>query len=851
MKTGLIKSSLRVVILLAVLAICAAPFGPGGRPAQAQTPGKVVMKLDAGYGGNIKPYSWLPVHVQIENTGSESVQGYLQARFTDAGEIGSYYYPLDLPAGAHKEVALDLYAVGFGYQIEIDYYAEPPGGRPQRLAVDYLNVNTRSANDLLFGVVASAPSAFNALSLLKPVGGDTLVTPLQLKDIPESSLALASLSLLVFCDVDTSPLSQRQVQALTEWVYNGGRLVVCGGPGWQKTSAGLLGLLPLAPNQMQNNTGWQALDQLALANQTLSASQGSPLSAEIEPLTGSAMIATGTLKRGAASTQNGQVNVWEPEVLATSADQPLAVRQKLGNGEVFFLAFDPQRPPFIQWTGMENIFRSWFGFQPATPPWSTGINDWYNAANAAQTLPNLTVPPILFVCGFLMVYVMVLGPLNYIILRRLKRGELAWVTIPGLVLAFSLVVFISGGLTRGQLPILNRLAVVQVWSDDSARFDGLVGVYSPERTLYRLNFGLDAFPHLIPNRPISLGESPEIHQVPSGFQIPNLMVDISGITPIALEGHLPAPDIGAALSIQIDANGAWVDGELYNASPVDLEKAALITPSDAIPLGDLKAGETRSLHQQLVNQVSSPTIIAQPPSGPNQPYIFTPINAGFQTNQIEGMMGTSDFYQDRETYRRYSLLMGLLQNTTKTQSTTSSSGYFLTGWTRQGVLPVSLDGKKSVNQDTTFYIIQVQPALQMQAGELKIPAELFSWKPLDTNGAQPMPYQMYLYGGENYSLEFSVNPAFTFDQVSTLALNLQSPNYVTANQIAVQGLAVSLWDFEQANWVEQPDLLWGNNDIRDPARFVSGSGAIRLKVENSPQNNIVIAASDFTLVVKK
>src|SRR5260370_82991 len=82
------------------------------------------------------------------------------------------------------------------------------------------------------------------------------------------------------------------------------------------------------------------------------------------------------------------------------------------------------------------------------------------------------------------------GPINYLILRRLKRRELAWVTVPALVVVFSAGAYFTGYQVRGGQASLHRLAVVQVWPNaDQAQVDGLVGVFSPRRTAYDVVFG--------------------------------------------------------------------------------------------------------------------------------------------------------------------------------------------------------------------------------------------------------------------------------------------------------------------------------------------------------------------------
>jgi len=839
---------LRPLILLLIFTSLVAGLGLDPihpvRTVHAQViPTGITLTAQAGFGGNFKPNTWIPVFVQIENTSANPSSGFIQIQFIDAGTANVYQYPIDLPAGARKELSLLSYAPSYGYELEVAYYIKQATGILERRAFLVVSASNRSADDLLIGVLASTPSAFNPLNLLKPLNGDTIMIDLNLQDLPEDSQGLASLGMLVFADFDTSALTARQSAALSNWVRGGGRLVVCGGAGWQKTSAGLAGLLPLQPDSLQSNTNWQELITLA-GNDP----ENITTPAEIEILSGSAMIAAVTNLTAVQTSSDILPASWTPKVLAWAGDLPLAVHQQVGHGEVVFISFDPQKPPFRNWDGMDSLYRSWFGSTLNPPIWSKGFSDWYNATYAAETLPNLTVPSIFLICGFLFFYMLLLGPVNFLILRKLKRPELAWVTIPAMVILFSLIILISGGLTRSRLPILNRLAVVQVWPGEnkSARFDGVIGIYSPFRSAYTVDFGSTGLPHLIPDNPTASTNRQEFQLAGSGYQAINFMVDVNAINSIAIEGSLPAPAISPKLSIQIGELETRLTGSITNLTDFDLINAALITPGGAVTLGDLKAGETIALNESVpANPVSLDPNIPQLPllplgskPGPLLPTAGTP-------GQIEAMMGTADFFSDRATYRRYTLLMAAVQNS---YYAISGSGYYLTGWSTKPVLPATLSGEKTENQDTTFYIIQVQPDTQISPGLISIPPGLFSVKTIDATGLYPYSQGYYLYGGEFITLEFSLNPAIPFKSVQGLTLNLDSPEYILT---PVENMVFRLWDFKESEWVELPDLIWSANQIGAPDRFVAADGTIRLRLENSDQNYISINSISVNMVIEK
>ena len=187
---------------------------------------------------------------------------------------------------------------------------------------------------------------------------------------------------------------------------------------------------------------------------------------------GSLIIATGALKSGA-----------QPVVV--EAGTPLVVRQPHGFGEVYFLGFDPAA--LAQWDGLAALYRQIIASEIEKPSWSYGVQDWNTAATAAAMIPNLNLPPVPLICGFVVLYMAAIGPMNYFVVRALKRRELAWITAPLLAVGFMLGAFLVGTLMRGRDPVISRLALVQVWPNaDRARVTGIVGLYAPQRAAYEV-----------------------------------------------------------------------------------------------------------------------------------------------------------------------------------------------------------------------------------------------------------------------------------------------------------------------------------------------------------------------------
>lgn len=782
--------------------------------ALAQQASSITLQASIGFDGNVKPETWVPVWVRIENNGP-GAQGFIQVHFPDSQEKTIYRYPVELPSGARKELIVSVYNPSYAYEAEVAFYTGQ-----QRQANVKLQVNLRTVNDRLIGVAAETPSVFNVLNLIDPPGGDAYVSEVDLVKLPDSALALEALDLIVISGIDSGVMSQAQVQALAGWIANGGRLILFGGPEWQKTTAGFNGmnLLPLQASGTQSVKDWSSFSMLAQSQPEVS---------------GEGIVTTGKVADSA-------------QVLAATKDNvPLIIQRKTGSGEVIFFAVDPAMAPFNRWPGMETLYRYLLGRTMSEPPWHNGISDWYSALNAAQTLPNLSLPPIPLVCGFLVIYVLILGPVNYLIVRKLKRRELGWFTTSGMIIVFSLVVLVSGGLSRSRQPILNRISVLQVWPDsDVARLDGVLGIYSPFRSTYQLDFSGSVIGHGLPNNMSPNNRSLVIYQNAGSGYIPDLRVEVSSIQTVSLEGFIPAPRFEGSLSILVDSSGAALTGRVTNLSELILDKAVLFTSGGKVELGTFQPGETREVRQALNRSLAlQPSLTgiypAKPLPGPSGT-IYSPNFYSRSNYAIEDILGTNDFYSSREIYRMYSFVSSLIYNSYSVPSV--GNEIYLSGWIANPTLPANLHEVNSEVQDTTLILVRFDPSIETTGNEIQLTPEFFSWTPIDTQSSNYSPYQLYFYGSEILSFAYKPTLAIDFSQVSKLVLHLERQGSTGS----VSEVEVYLWDVMQADWEKIPGINWGENEISEPGRFVQPDGTIQVQLKGTGQY-VDISRLDFTL----
>jgi hypothetical protein len=86
------------------------------------------------------------------------------------------------------------------------------------------------------------------------------------------------------------------------------------------------------------------------------------------------------------------------------------------------------------------------------------------------------VPAVPWLASFLIAYIVVVGPVNGIVLGRLRRRELAWITVPAVTAVFTAAAFLGAVGGRPPLGVAARLAY---WVDGFGTEVALVGVRNP------------------------------------------------------------------------------------------------------------------------------------------------------------------------------------------------------------------------------------------------------------------------------------------------------------------------------------------------------------------------------------
>lgn len=629
-------------------------------PSATQAADTVVLSATVGFDGYYKSETWTPVQITVENNGP-NLTGELQFHDTNTPfGVPSvlYRYPLDLPTQSRKQLNVVVPLRG---QSQVAITLADETGQP--ITNKTIKVRPLEYPAVLVGVVASDLSLLNNLSMVNHnTDQERRVAHLTPFDLPNLPQALNGLDLLVFNDVDTSQLTAAQQAALATWVSQGGQLFVGGGPNASQTIAGLTTILPF------NNIQIETLPHPLPAFQKFA-------NAATMPDRGPYVVAIPDLFAG--------------EVIVTENGLPLLIQQSFGLGMLYYSAFDLGLAPLDTLIKRPGFMALIWGFPRSKPNSFVTTLNQDNMRTGLSILSQQTLPDPRLVCLYLLVYVVLIGPLNFIILRIIKRGEWAWITIPVMIICCTATIYIGGFQLRGRQPVLTQIAIVEgSTATNHATITNFSGVYSPSRTDYQLQTSAN---FLVNGLADSVGLTNQLAIIQQGnTHIENLRGDIGGQPAVMLTGATTTPEIVANLTY----DGFDLMGEITNNSPHTLEDATvvIVTPYedeyDYGPQFDIKVARLDHLEpgQKTIDQTAANR-------GRYETFYFKAAESNDRIFVTRDITLRAIFLNDRYTYDEQPIIDEPIA--------------FLVGWIPENPLPTQLTSHTHDEAEDTLVIIQI------------------------------------------------------------------------------------------------------------------------------------------------
>ncbi len=806
---------LSVIVLVSVIGGVLGVF----RVRAAAQSGAIHLSVEAGFQNRFRENRWTPLLISVSNDGPD-VSGELRvvSGNTLGLTAGGYATPVDLPTQSSKQLFLYVAFEVYTQQVQVEL-ATLGGTVLQSVTAPMTRIDKTA---MQYAVITESPTGSIDLTTARG-SGDAYQSDWRIENLPPLASALNTLDALLLTDVDTGKFTTEQRRAIAEWVLSGGHLIVTGGPNWQKTRSGVDNLIPFTANGTVTLNSVNAfIDYAGIPSDQLTA--------------GSVIVAQG-------------LPTADAKVLVQQDNVPLLVRGRYGQGTVDYLTADPGLEPFRSWTHRAAVWQNVLGSAARSPGWSQEVVNVGEAAQAANFVKGLRLPDIFQLAAFLGVYILLIGPVNYVVLRAIRRLEWAWFSIPIIILLTSIAAYVTGFSLRGTQATINRMSLVQVWpGSDQARVDGVVGVLAPRRAIYSVAAAQGLTLRTLSSDPFNTDALSSI-KVNEGltYGSDSVPVDAGLSAAFATSGYIPAPAIDSSATVQILDDGRLaVKGRVQNTTNLAFTDALVLVMGTTFPIGALNPGEERAFEfpvkpldnaSPAFNDVNSPvygrSYTASSNNNERNKTLRELLNSGYVAAPTRGGVTQND---SQEVNRRAKFLAGM--TTDGDLGTGRGVDVYLAAWNASSPVGISLRDSPFVSEDTTLYLFKLKSVVSaVQNGGngniVRLTPGYMIWSPLGTTGQRAYtPYNLYLSNNEQAAFQYNPIAEAQLANVSALILETRRSS-ISTNAV------MSVWDWKAAQWVDLPEqdnstrTTYTINDVNDLARFIGPQNAVRVQVQPS------------------
>ena len=780
-------------------------------PALAQTNG-IEMKAYAAYDGYFKYGEWLPVWVELSNQGQD-VEADVRIQVNGSQGSTVFSVPVSLPSGSRKRFPVYVLANNFSRELEVRLVSQK-----QALATQKVTVRPQPNITYLVGIISPERGALSLLTgiQLPDQNRPKAFTDLALTDLPDRSEGMRSFDTLILNSTDTSQLSPDQANALLSWVHLGGRLVLGGGASAAQTFAGLPEELKLV--SLQGTLEVESESVASLADFT---------GAEAIRSQGPYLAAIG---------QPGKIPAGEGRLLAGTEALPLVFERILGGGRVTFIAFDLSGVPFNGWAGTQKFWETLLGpgsTYPQNMPFDVSLRQM--RANqlyyAISNIPALDLPSVQGLTLLLIIYILMVGPVNYLVLRWRNRLHWAWITIPAITILFTAGAFSIGYAMRGTDLVLNQIALVEAKPGGTASVSSFLGLFSPRQQSYEIKVlgeglvspmnGYDTNSFGPGEGGITTGGGEMVFVQDQPSRIQGLTVNQFSMQSFMSEDTWQNfGSITGKLEMQSEA----LVGTVRNDTQVLIKDVVVAFQNRFVRLGDLQPGQEAKVDLGLGN-------LPTDRFGPPLSYRI------FQEDNPNGQ-------PSRETELKTNILNSVFDSGVPWSKLISSSSFggggsaqsnnlIVFGWINQAPPEVEVSDNL-LSRTTTALVYSGLEYSFVNNGLISMPVGMVSGTvttmPRDSGTCGPNGTASVNMGIGEAEFEFQVPSEVMEAQVRTLKLNLWRDS---GGEFSFP--AVTVWDWEANNWTTIQAPIQGINVIQNAMTYVSSLGQVRVRL-NSDSN---------------
>ncbi|NQV26659.1 MAG: hypothetical protein HQ518_20075 [Rhodopirellula sp.] len=272
-------------------------------------------------------------------------------------------------------------------------------------------------------------------------------------------------------------LTEEQSSALNQWVRSGGHVVVIAGTRVEELTSSPIARWALDGSEMTASS----LSDLSGLEAYAKSSFRIPIAARI---------------KGSIIRARDGVDV------VTGIEGPLLTRSSHGFGRITILGVDLDRPPLSRWRALDSFVAAIADLPPTKLTDEsagqrishTGVTEMATQFQIGmETIPDVGDRSTLTVLGLVLLFLLIIGPLDYFLVHRLlKKPGLTWLTFPAIVVGAGLLAGAVAGGANGTVVRSRMCELLDLDADSGfSRHTVWSTIYSPVHRRYRVQINHD------------------------------------------------------------------------------------------------------------------------------------------------------------------------------------------------------------------------------------------------------------------------------------------------------------------------------------------------------------------------
>jgi len=277
-----------------------------------------------------------------------------------------------------------------------------------------------------------------------------------------------------------------------------------------------------------------------------------------------------------------------------------------------------------------------------------GASDYHTLDGILRDMPNLHFPNVVMFLIIAFIYIILVGPVNYIVLNKKCKRELMWLTVPAVSIIFCTVMYFSGFITRIYSPVANIVSIINISQDDTFDVESYGGVFMP----FDMDIKVEAVDgvDIKPVAPLKSGSS-EISDISDRIyyhrdtktgkmEVEFYKNNLWYVNMVAIES-LQA--VKRTVNAELSYDDTLLTGFFNNNTGMDFDDCFVILPGKYVSVGEIKNGESKNVSGKLKNYGAEYELVKS-----LYPDVYG--GEGYKNN------GKNEIALQREDYQNYQLM---------------------------------------------------------------------------------------------------------------------------------------------------------------------------------------------------